>query len=127
MKISVTGLSQLCQTNLVEFKFTRRLRYNGMLPTRRMLATLDGDLLNSTLGKEILHFKPPTHISPYNATSKGLLTVWDLLFQDWRSIPVDSSLVIASVPTKPVEIFWEYFDKVIGKMTSAQKAVFMSK
>lgn len=92
-----------------------------------MLATLDSQLLNSTLGKEVLNFKPPVKYPPYDAESKGLLTVWDLLFQDWRNIPVDSTEVVSSVPTKPQEKFWEYFDKVIGKMTAAQKAVFMDK
>lgn len=127
MKLSLDGLRALCKENLVEIKFNRRLKLVGLPPTRRMLATLDEKLLNSTLGKEILNFKPPTHIAHYNAAARGLLTVWDLLFQDWRNIPTENVFVVATIPTKPPEKFWEYFDKVIGKMTAAQKASFMSK
>ena len=127
MKLSLSGLKSLCRNNLVELKFTRRLKLVGKPTSRRMLATLDAELLNSTLGKEILNFKPPTKIPPYDAESKGLLTVWDILFQDWRNIPVDMTNVVSSVPTKPPQKFWEYFDKVIKKMTATQKAAFMDK
>lgn len=127
MKLSLTGLGQLCNDNLVELKFNRRLKFQGSPNTRRMLATLDSQLLNSTMGKEILNFKPPTQTASYNAASKNLLTVWDILFQDWRNIPVESAIVITAIPTKPQEKFWEYFDSVIRKMTAQQKAHFMSK
>jgi hypothetical protein len=127
VNLSLDGLKKLCRSNIVELKFNRRLRIVGKPSTRRMLATLDAELLNSTLGKEILNFKPPSKSPAYNAESKGLLTVWDILFQDWRNIPVNATTVVSSVPTKPVEKFWEYFDKVIGKMTATQKAAFMDK
>lgn len=125
MKLSTGGLKLLCQTNVVELKFVRR---TNVLPrTRRMLATLDRKILDSELGRQILNFKPPIKTSPYNAESRGLLTVWDLFFQDWRNIPVDTCEVVATVPSQPAEKFWEYFDKVLSKMTTQQKAVFMSK
>lgn len=127
MKLSLDGLAKLCNTNLVELKFTRRVQTPGRPSSRRMLATLDSELLNSKEGIEILNFKPPTKSPSYDANSKGLLTVWDLLFQDWRNIPVDATVVVSSVPTKPVETFWKYFNKVIGKMSAAQKAAFMDK
>ena len=127
MKLSLTGLGQLCNENVVEIKFNRRVKLVGMPSARRMLATLDFELLNSTLGKEVLNFKPPMQTPHYNAASKGLLTVWDILFQDWRNIPVESSVVVTAVPTKPQEKFWEYFNKVIGKMSAQQKADFMNK
>jgi hypothetical protein len=127
MNLSLGGLNQLCNSNLVELKFTRRLKFQNMPPTRRMLATLDYELLNSVMGKEILNFKPPLKTASYNTASKNLLTVWDLLFQDWRNIPIESTVVVTAIPTKPQEKFWEYFDKVIKKMTPQQKASFMSK
>jgi len=127
VKLSLDGLRQLCSSNLVELKFNRRLKIVGLPPTRRMLATLDAQLLNSTLGKEVLNFKPPVRNAAYNAASKGLLTVWDLLYQDWRNIPIENAFVVSTVPTKPEKTFWEYFDKVLGKMTASQKAAFMSK
>jgi hypothetical protein len=125
VKLSIGGLKQLCQANIVELKFVRRTR---VLPrTRRMLTTLDPLILDSELGRQILNFKPPTKTAAYNAASKGLLTVWDILFQDWRNIPVDACEVVSTVPSRPPEKFWDYFNKVIGKMTAQQKAAFMSK
>ena len=127
MKLSLTGLKSLCRNNVVELKFTRRVKIIGGSPSRRMLATLDAELLNSVLGKEVLNFKPPVKSAIYNADSKGLLTVWDILFQDWRNVSVESCYVVSTVPTKPPEKFWEYFDKVIKKLTTTQKAAFMKK
>lgn len=127
MRLSWDGLYTLCQVNLVEIKFTRRLKFAGRPASRRMLATLDGQLLNSKEGMEILNFKPPMKSPAYDAKSKGLLTVWDLLFQDWRNIPVSNCDVIATVSSRPPDKFWEYFNKVIGKMSAAQKAAFVDR
>lgn len=125
MKLSIGGLKQLCQTNVVELKFVRRTKVTP--PTRRMLATLDPMILDSELGRKILNFKPPTKNAAYDAASRGLLTVWDLIFQDWRNIPVEGCEVVSTVPSRPPEKFWEYFNKVLGKMTAQQKAAFISK
>jgi hypothetical protein len=126
MALSVTGLKQLCLQNVVELKFVRRnkLRYP---PTRRMLCTLDGKLLNSDQGKKILNFRPARYSPIYNAASKGLLTVWDIIMQDYRNIPAAAVEVIVAIPTKNQKDFWEYFNKVIGKMSVGQKASFMDK
>ena len=127
MRLGWDGLYNLCQANLVEVKFTRRLPFAGRPPSRRMLATLDGQLLNTKEGMEILNFKPPMQSPAYDAKAKGLLTVWDLLMQDWRNIPVTSCDVIATVQTRPPEKFCEYFNKVISKMSSGQKASFIDR
>ena len=55
MRLGWDGLYNLCQANLVEVKFTRRLPFAGRPPSRRMLATLDGQLLNTKEGMEILN------------------------------------------------------------------------
>jgi hypothetical protein len=126
MALSVGGLKNLCLSNVVELKFVRRNKLR-IPSTRRMLCTLDPTLLNSTLGKEVLNFKPPRFSPPYNAESKGLLTVWDVIMQDWRNIPVNASEVVTAISTKPVQTFWNYFDKVLSKMTASQKRAFMDK
>lgn len=126
MALSVGGLRKLCSSNVVELKFVRRNKLR-IPSTRRMLCTLDEILLNSTLGKEVLNFKPPRFSPPYNAASKGLVTVWDLIMQDWRSIPADACEVVTAISTKPVQTFWNYFDKVLSKMTASQKRAFMDK
>lgn len=123
MKLSLGGLKTLCENNVVELKFIRRT--NGI--PRRMLATLDRKILDSKLGREILNFKTPTQAPAYNAASKGLLTVWDIFFQDWRMIPVATCEVVSVVPSNPPEKFWEYFNKSIGNMSADQKAAFMNK
>jgi hypothetical protein len=126
MAYSIKGLKLVCLQNVVELRFSRRnkLRYG---PTRRMLCTLDGKLLNSTEGKKILNFRPPRYAPPYDAEAKGLLTVWDIIMQDWRNIPVAAVDVVMAVPTKNQKDFWEYFNKVIGKMSASQKSGFMDK
>jgi hypothetical protein len=126
MAYSIKGLKLVCLQNVVELRFSRRnkLRYG---PTRRMLCTLDGKLLNSTEGKKILNFRPPRYAPPYDAEAKGLLTVWDIIMQDWRNIPVAAVDVVMAVPTKNQKDFWEYFNKVIGKMSASQKSAFMDK
>jgi hypothetical protein len=127
VKLSLGGLKALCQANVVEIKFQRRIKVYNKPATRRMLATLDRSILDSKLGREILNFKQPTQSPSYDAASKGLLTVWDLFFQDWRMIPVANCEVVSTVPTRPPEKFWEYFNKSIGNMSGAQKASFMDK
>ena len=92
-----------------------------------MICTIDPAILDSQLGIEILNFKRPFTSASYNAASKNLLTVWDIIMQDWRNIPVESVDVVATVPTKPPEKFWEYFNKVIAKMTARQKLNFINK
>ncbi len=126
MALSLIGLQKLCNQNVVELRFTRRNK--ARLPRkRRMLCTLDSKLLNSDLGKQILNFRPPRYAPPYNAASKGLLTVWDIIMQDYRNIPADSVDVVTAIPTKNQKDFWEYFNKVIAKMSAAQKAAFMDR
>ena len=126
MSLSVGGLKKLCSSNVVELKFVRRNKLR-IPPTRRMLCTLDSTLLNSTLGKEILNFKPPRYSPPYNAASKSLVVVWDVIMQDWRAIPADSCEVVTAISTKPVSTFWKYFNTVLSKMTTTQKKGFMDK
>jgi hypothetical protein len=91
-----------------------------------MYATLDSELLNSKEGFEILRFKPPTQSASYNANAKGLVTVWDILFQDWRNIPADTANVVTVTPTRPLEQFWKYFNDTIRNMTEKDKANFMN-
>jgi hypothetical protein len=126
MAISVGGLMALCSKNLVELKFIRRDKTRR--PTsRRMLCTLDRNLLNSTFGINILNFKKPRYRQPYNAASRGLATVWDIIMQDWRNIPTESVEVVTVTPTIPMKNFLLYFDSHIKVMTTAEKQQFMDK
>jgi hypothetical protein len=129
MSLSITGLKSLCSSSIVEVKFVRRTKLR-IPPTRRMLCTLNVAVLNSTLGKNILNFVPPTSEPPYNAESKGLVVVWDIFMQDWRAIPANSCELVKvfKMGTKNEQTeFWRYFDLVLNKMTTAQKRAFMNK
>ena len=126
MKLSLGGLEKLCNVNVVELKFTRRLP-KGNSTTRRMFATTDWILLNSKEGLQILNFRIPTSQPAYNARTRGLLPVWDLFMQDFRNIPASSCDVISTVPTRPPETFWNYFNDILSKMSATQKAAFMEK
>lgn len=125
---SVKGLAEICIDSVVELKFVRRNK--ARLPReRRMLCTLDSALLNSALGKKTLKFRSPRFPPLYNAASKGLLVVWDIIMQDWRAVPTRGCEVVARIKTSPKleKNFWEYYDKVLKKMTSAQKRNFMDR
>lgn len=129
MAFTVSGLTELCRKNVVELKFVRRNKLR-IPPTRRMLCTLDWPLLNSDEGKRLLNFKAPRFAPPYNAASKGLVVVWDIIMQDWRTVPADACEAVSAIKTSPVgqqKNFWEYYDKVLRKMTSTQKKGFMDK
>ena len=82
------------------------------------------------IGKNILNFVRPTKGPPYNAESKGLVVVWDIIMQNWRAIPADSCevAVVFNLTTKADQAkFFNFFDKVIMKMTASQKKNFMDK
>jgi len=122
------NLKNACLNSVVELKFVRRNKLR-IPSTRRMLCTLDGKLLNSDQGKEFLNFKAPRFSPPYNAESKGLVVVWDIIMQDWRAIPADSCVIVTAIKTQPRQEknFWEYYNKVLSKMTANQKKAFMDK
>lgn len=126
MAISVEGLYSLASKNIVELKFVRRNKYVAP-STRRMLCTIDTNLLRSTFGINTLHYKKPKYPPPYNAKAKGLCTLWDILMQDWRNVPTESVEVVATVDTVPMKKFLDWFENVIKPMSEKGKIEFMSK
>jgi hypothetical protein len=130
MGLGVANLKRLCQQSVVELKFKRRQKKIGFPANRRMLCTLNVQLLNGDIGKNILNFTRPTSSPPYNAESKGLVVVWDIIMQNWRAIPSESCEVatVFNLNTKSDQAkFFNFFDKVVLKMTASQKKIFMDK
>lgn len=123
MRLSANGLKQLLENNVVELKF---LRKNSSTSSRRMLASLNPLILDSSLGRKIFNFKPPRNFPAYDVTQYDLITVFDVFMQDWRNIPYNNVEVIRVLNCNPPEEFWKYFDEVLSKMTAAQKAAFMN-
>lgn len=126
MATSVSALRLICENNVVEIKFDRRNKMR-IPPTRRMLCTLDFTVLDTEQGRKLLGFKKPKNFPVYNAQQKNLLVVWDLIMQDWRSIPVESCIIVAYLKTKPIVRFWNYYNRILSKMPAAQKKQFMEK
>ena len=127
MRLSQTALVALLNKNVVELRFMRRRPAVGSPPTRRMLATNDTILLNSSAGRTALNFKPAHGRLKYNPQAKGLVMTWDIFMQDFRQVPAESVEVVAVIPTNPPEVFWKYFGEVLSKMSALDKETFMDK
>ena len=119
-------LIQILNEHAVELRFNRRRPLPGD-PIRRMLATNDTNLLNSTPGRLALNFHGAPGRLKFSPEQKGLVMTWDILMQDFRLIPADAVEVISVIKTSPPNDFWDYFNKVLSKMSSAQKVDFMHK
>jgi len=117
-------LIQILNTHAVELKFTRRRPLPGM-SFRRMLATNDTDLLNSTPGRLALNFHGAPGRLKFSPEQKGLVMTWDIFLQDFRLIPAESVEIVSVIRTSPPEEFWNYFNNVLSKMPETQKVEFM--
>ena len=123
MITTLENLQTLLKENVCELIIVRRRPRAGKSAARRMLCTLDQDILNSTNGRLSLNFKPAGQPLPYNAVSKNLLPVWDILMQDYRIISLDDCDLVKKIPAD--ETFWDYFNTNIYPMTTDQKVGFM--
>jgi hypothetical protein len=93
---------------VAEVVFVRRRRAKDpsvTSKTRRMICTTNQLLLNSPFGKKTLRYQPAFMSPPYDAKSKGLITVWDILMQDWRNIDAKSAVVIKKSSEDSLPIF----------------------
>jgi hypothetical protein len=124
MRLSQSSLVQLLNSNAVELVFNRRRPLPGDY-RRRMLATNDTNLLNSTPGRVALNFHGAPGRLKFSPEQKGLVMTWDIFIQDFRLVPVESVDVVSVIPTTPPDQFWNYFNKVLAKMPENQKVQFM--
>jgi len=129
MNLTSTELRVLVANSVVEVKFRRRKQKPGYSIDRRMLCTNNWALLTSMPGRIALNFKPPTHPPPYNAKAKGLVTTWDLFWQQYRNISLDNYVVISAMPVQTEEDrtkFWAFFNAVLQDMSGQQKIGYMN-
>ena len=127
--MSYTNMLQLYNRNVVEVKVVRRNPKAGRGPTRRFLCTTNRLLLNSIAGKTAFHFRAPSQRPPYIAKDYNLVTVYDLLMQNWRQVNLNADQIVAAMPVtnnEEITIFWEYFATVLSKWSSSQKQMFMN-
>lgn len=126
-----SGLDQLFAQAVVECVFTRRNFTPGVPNSRRMLATNNWSLLNSTIGNATIHFRAPTGPAPYNAAQYNLLTVFDILWQDYRNINLNgfsAKNIVAVMPCRneaEIKMFWDFFSQKILNMSANEKQRFM--
>ena len=133
-RLSREGLKALLQTHVVELAFARRnhkLGFKGQNPyMRRMLGTLDALLLQSLPGRLTLNYQIPVHPPAYNPVEHNVIFTYDLMWQEFRAVPVESTFIIAAHPThtqKDQEKFWRFFEAFLAKMSPQDKLRFMSK
>ena len=123
--MSHSGLKEVLQDSVVEVAFVRRIPKLGYTPSRRMLCTNSRMLLDNIESKIALRFRAPMGSLPYNADAKGLITVWDIMWADWRHISVESHDVISIMPVRTDEEilqFWAYFDQFLSKLDPQARA-----
>lgn len=129
MILSNQGLQLLLAEHVVELAFLRRHKKAGWNQTRRMLCTNNWHLLNSIPGKITLKYKPPQRRPKYNPAAYNLVTAWDIFWQDYRNISLDSYQVLAALPVKTeqdIAKFWEFFANVIYNLSPQDKIKFMN-
>jgi len=122
MKTTLSGLKTLLAENVCEVVFSRRRPRPNRPLTRRMLCTLDANILNSVNGRLSLNYRPPAGPAPYNPESKNLLLVWDIFMQDWRNVNMDDCDVVQTIPEAN---FWQYFNETLLPMSPQQKLSYM--
>ena len=126
-QFSHDSLVKLLNENVVELVFIKRTDGSS----RRMLCTNSKLLLNSIAGKIALRFNPPKGVGlPYNPKEKNLVVTWDLFWQQFRQIPLESANIITAIPLKSeedIDNFWQYFDQRLQDMSSSEKLSFMRK
>jgi len=102
--------------------FIRRRPKAGKPAFRRMLCTLDENILNTTNGRLSLNYKPSSGLLPYNAEAKNLLPVWDIFMQGWRMVSMDNCDLVKTVKQ---EDFWKYYNETLLTMSVEQKLTYM--
>jgi len=122
MKTTLPNLKNLLSQNVCEIVFARRRPKPDKPPVRRMLCTLDDNILNSTNERLSLNYKPPGGAMPYNPETKNLLLVWDIFMQDWRMVNMDACDLVNTIPENE---FWNYFNNTLLKMSPQQKMTYM--
>ncbi len=126
--ISRSGLHAILQKNVVELGFIRRHAKAGYPFFRRMLCTLDKNFLNSIEGRIVFNFSNPINVPAYDTKAYNLLCVYDLLWQKFRNIPLETTNIIRAIPSHTKEFqedFWRLFEAQFRKMSPHDKEQFM--
>lgn len=122
--MSPGAFQNLVQSNVLDIRFVRRRPRASRPPTRRMLCTLNSEILLSVNGRTVLNYLPPANNLPYTISDKGLVMVWDILMQNFRMVSSESVSILEKFP--PGEEFWNHFNTNIRTMDGQAKQSFMN-
>lgn len=129
VRTSQQNLLTLMETSIVELRFARRRTKFGWSPYRRSLTSNNRTLLGSAPGQLALRFRAPSQPPAYNWMQKNLVCGWDIMWQDYRMIPVESTDVVTVFPAQnqeDIDKWWAYFNMFLEKMSPQQKITFMN-
>jgi hypothetical protein len=127
MQMSLGGLAQVLGDSIVEVRFRRRRPKLGFNDDRRMLCTNCRLLLDSISGKVALRFRAPTNPPKYNASAKGLVTAWDIMWCAYRNISMETHDIVSIMPVRNEEElnkFWEYFNDYLSKLSPGARVAY---
>ena len=103
------GLRMLLNTHVVELAFIKRT--TGA--PRVMLCTNAQTLLSTAESRIALGWHPPKGVGlGYNPSQKNLVVVWDIMWQQYRQIPVESVRILEVIPVRDqheLDDWWEFF------------------
>ncbi len=118
-------LKNLLTYNVCEIVFVRRRpeRAPDRPEIRRMLCTIDQNLLTSPNGIKSLRFRRPKTSRRLDEVKHDIVVVWDLLMQDYRNVSMDTCYLRQTIPTDIT--FWKYYDNTLLKLSPQQKLQFM--
>jgi hypothetical protein len=123
--VSRQELKNLALNNVCEIVFLRRRpeRAPNRPEFRRMLCSLNDNLLNSVDGRLSLNFHYPRTSRRIDEAKHNIVVVWDIFMQDYRNVSMDQCYLLQTIP--PNERFWKYYNDVLYPMTPEQKMTFM--
>ena len=119
-----SALDRILLQNVCDIRFVRKRPIKGRANTRRMWATKSWEMLNSTNGRVTLNYRPPRKNKTYNESKNGVIIVWDILMQDYRTNNAAMCEIITTV--KAGDDFWSLFNDTILPMNSEDKMNFMN-
>ena len=126
--VDMQALSSALAQNVLIVRFDPR---GGSRGWRRMLCTNNMEFLHSTVGTVTLKYNYSFGVGlKYNPWEHGLVVAWDILYQNWRQIPIESARVEHAVSLNPddgYEEFLKYYYRMLDNMDSWDKMRFMGK
>ena len=122
--METSQLKNTLLTSVLEIRFLRKIPAEGKSAYRRMLCTNSTELLDSFNGRQVLNYRVPTKYPKFDPASNNIVITWDILMQNFRCVSTYNCQVLKTFP--PNDNFWEYFNKNILIMNTAEKILYMN-